>query len=134
MLAFSTLAFLADLQEKSDSAYSEGGLLYTYIEAANQAHSRYKASDKKTDVFSPEDLQELACFIQSSQGNYQLENAEPSYLSTAQQLLELLQVDLKFNETTWFLERGGYDMRALITMVRHIDNRFFSLEFMWSVD
>lgn len=128
------LAFLAELQEKSHSAYAEGGLLYTYIEAANQAHSRYSPSAGTSVALSPQLIQGLGRFIQASQGNYQEELVDPAYQATAQQFYELLKSDLKFDVMSWSLEDGGHDMTALINMARHEDNRFFSLELMWSID
>ena len=134
MLSSPMLALLAELQEKSHAAYAEGGLLYTYVEAANQAHSRYSSSTKTSAALSPQFIHELGRFIQASQGNYQAESAEPAYLSEAQKLFDLLKSDLQFDDISWSLEDGGHDMTALINMARHADNRFFSLELMWSID
>lgn len=134
MLSLPTLAFLAELQEKSHSAYAEGGLLYTYIEAANQAHSRYSSSAGTSAALSSQLIQELGRFIQASQGNYQEKLVDPAYQAAAKQFFELLKSDLKFDDISWSLEDGGHDMTALISMARHEDNRFFSLELMWSID
>lgn len=132
MLSPPTLALLEELQARSHAAYPEGGLLYTYIEAANQAHVRYSTIDGK--VLPEVGLRELACFLQSSQGDYVAEAATPSFVSLAQQLLARLNADLNFEEISWSMEDGGHDMSGRLKMARRTDNRFFGLELMWSVD
>ena len=107
-------------------------MLYTYIEAANQAHFRHSAATGGT---LPEvGLAELARFLQSSQGDYVGETANPSFVSLAQQLLARLNGDLNFDEISWSMEDGGHDMSGSLKMARRTDNRFFGLELMWSVD
>jgi hypothetical protein len=134
MLSPVTLVMLASLQEASHLAYSEGGLLYTYIEAANQAHFRLPIESSRSSVLSPSEVHELGRFLQASQGQYQSEVGSPTYLTLAEELLRLLQNDLKFDEVAWSFEDGGHDMSANIKMTKRAENRFFSLELMWSVD
>ena len=134
MLSPATLALLASLQEASHLAYSEGGLLYTYIEAANQAHFRLPIKSGRSSVLLPSEVRELGRFLQSSQGQYQSEVAAPTYLTLAEELLMQLQNDLRFDEVAWSLEDGGHDMSANIKMTKRVENRFFSLELMWSID
>lgn len=122
------------MQAESHVAYSEGGLLYTYVEAANQAHSRYRAVAASSSALSQTALRELGRFIQASQGNYQSELVTAPYLAVAQQLVEGLQADLLFDEVSWSLEDSGHSMNASLEMARRSDNRFFYLELMWSVD
>jgi hypothetical protein len=132
MLSSSTLALLASLQHDSHVAYTEGGLLYTYTEAANQAHFRLQPSGASSLL--PAQVQELGRFIQASQGQHQAEGAGIAYLTLAEQLLEQLRADLEFDEIVLSLEEGGYDMTATLKMARRAENRFFSLELWWSVD
>ena len=134
MLSPVTLTLLAALQKASKLAYSEGGLLYTYIEAANQAHFRLPQKSGRPCALSPSEVQELGRFLQSSQGQYQLEAVASTYLTLAEELLRQLQSDLKFDEIAWSLEDGGHDMSADIKMTRRAENHFFALELMWSID
>lgn len=134
MLSQPTLSFLSQLQEKSHLAYPEGGLLYTYVEASNQAHSRYPAGSGSSTTLSHEGFNELGRFLQASQGGYLSEAAAPAFFESAQQLMEHLRTDLMFDEVSCFLEDGGHDMEAKLKMARRSDNRFFELELWWSID
>ncbi|MDR7272969.1 hypothetical protein J2X20_005654 [Pelomonas saccharophila] len=134
MLSPSTLSLLSELQEKSHAAYSEGGLLYTYVEASNQAHSRYPESAVGSTIRRPSELADLGRFLQASQGDYVSEAAAPQFLLAAQQLMEHLRADLHFDEMILLLEDGGHDMEATVKMARRSDNRFFELELWWSID
>jgi hypothetical protein len=133
MLSSSTLSLLASLQQKSHAAYSEGGLLYTYTEAANQAHFRLPAVSY-TNAMQPSQIRELGRFLQASQGQYQADIVSSSYMALAEQLVEQLRADLKFDEIAWSLEEGGYDMTGTLKMARRVENLFFSLELWWSID
>lgn len=98
MFSPSTLSFLSELQERSDAAYSEGGLLYTYVEASKQAHFRYSVDTISSLMLSPRELAELSRFLQGSHGKYTTQTAEPEFIVVAQLLIEHLQRDLRFNE------------------------------------
>lgn len=132
MLSPSTQDLLAELQTRSHAAYPEGGLLYTYVEAANQAHYRYRSADGH--VLSVEQLGDLARFLQSSQGDYAITEANPTFILLAQQLLARLSSDLTFDQVSWSMDDGGHDMDGILKMARRADNRFFALELTWSVD
>ena len=134
MLSASTLELLESFQEISNATYDQGGLLYTYTEAANQAHFRYPLPQIVATHLSAQELDELGRFIEASQGSYQCESASIQFHSLAQKLIDSLLSDLKFNEVVWSFEDGGHYMNASIKMARRLDNRFFSLELMWSVD
>ncbi len=123
---------LEKLQERSHAAYPEGGLLFTYIEAANQAHFRYPVD--LGAALSAEGLEELARFLQASQGDYIAKPSAPVFISLAQELLAHLDTDLNFDEVSWSMDDGGHDMSGALKMARRTDNRFFELELMWSVD
>jgi hypothetical protein len=134
MLSASTLELLESFQEISHATYDQGGLLYTYTEAANQAHFRYPLSQTAATHLSVQELDELGRFIEASQGSYQSESASTRFHSLAQHLIDSLLADLQFNEVAWSFEDGRHYMDASIKMARRVDNRFFSLELMWSVD
>lgn len=132
MLSPTTLALLEELQALSHAAYSEGGLMYTYVEAASQAHFRCPHSGSPS--LRDEQLQELARFLQSSQGNYAAVAPAPSFERLAQQLLAQLKADLDFDEASWSMDDGGHNMDGTLMMARRSDNRYFALELMWSID
>lgn len=134
MLSPPTLSFLAELQEKSHAAYPQGGLLYTYVEAANQAHSRYSNSRADSLNLLLSEFKDLSRFLQASQGDYVSETTAPAFALAAQQLMEHLRDDLRFDEVSCHLEDGGHDMEAKVKMARRSDNRFFELELWWSID
>ena len=126
MLSSTTLSLLATLQEESHAAYCEGGLHYTYVEAANQAHIRLPAASGASDL-KPSALLELGRFLEASQGHDRPTSVAPKYSVLAQQLMVQLKADLKFDEVTRALEDGGTDMTANVKMARRTDTRFFSL-------
>lgn len=66
MLSEGTLELLQSLQDLSHAEYPEGGLLYTYSEAANQAHSRMSATGQSS--VSDAQLREFAHFLQVAHG------------------------------------------------------------------
>ncbi|WP_137971572.1 hypothetical protein [Pseudomonas sp. F(2018)] len=134
MLSTETLAFLEELGRRSHSAYPEGGLLYTYLEAANQAHSRFRPCSADEQRISQPQLHALGGFLQSSQGEYTITEVKPGFVSLAEQLMQLLNQDLNFSQATWAFEDDGDSMGAKLEFARQSDNRFFSLELFWSID
>jgi hypothetical protein len=134
MLSPPTLSFLAELQEKSHAAYPEGGLLYTYVEASNQAHFRFPTSNAASSSLSSDELDSLGRFLQASQGDYLSQSVGSPFKLAAQRLVERLRNDVEFDEVSCLLEDGGHDMEAKLKMARRSDNRFFGLELWWSID
>lgn len=134
MLSHSTLSFLSELQEKSHTAYPEGGMLYTFVEASNQAHSRYPSSNDASPAPSLSELKNLSLFLQASQGEYLSKPVATHFVVAAQQLIEHLRADLNFDEMCCQTENGGHDMEFKLKMARRTDNRFFELELWWSID
>ncbi|PND40121.1 hypothetical protein C1O66_01670 [Paucibacter aquatile] len=132
MLTPTTLALLEELQALSHAAYSEGGLTYTYVEAASQAHFRFPHSGSHS--LRDEQLRELGRFLQSSQGDYAAVAPTPSFERLAQKLLAQLKADLNFDEASWSMDDGGHNMDGTLMMARRSDNRYFALELMWSID
>lgn len=136
MLSADTFKYIEILHEGSNSAYPEGGLLYTYIEAANQAHCRYNVGfdEKALLQLTDQDLAELGRFLQISQGAYGQEKADPAFIQRAQLLLDKLKRDLSFDEAYITFDDNGTDIEAVIHMARRRDNRYFCLDLWWSVD
>lgn len=134
MLSHFTLSFLSELQEKSHTAYPEGGLLYTFVEASNQAHSRYPPGNDASSAQASSALKCLSLFLQASQGDCLSKTVASHFVVAAQQLIEHLRADLNFDEMCCQFEDGGHDMEAKLKMARRTDNRFFELELWWSID
>ncbi len=136
MLSETTLALLKELQLKSHAAYSEGGLLYTYTEASNQAHFRLPEimPNTRSGQLAASEGHELVRFIQASQGDYASQSVDLVCVATSRELLHQLESDLNFDEIEWAFEEGGHDMNCALKMARRSDNCYFSLELMWSID
>jgi hypothetical protein len=134
MLSKGTLALLQNMQDLSHAEYPEGGLLYTYTEAANQAQSRMSKTGQRS--VSDVQLREFAHFLQVAHGHYgvMLEQVSDAFVKTAHELIQALCSDLEFNEIDVVFEDCGTDMAATLLMARRSDNRHFSLWLWWSID
>lgn len=127
MLTTRTLQFLDGLCAESHDAYPEGGVLWTYVEAANQAHVRFRNTESKP----------LAEVLEQSELGSWFQAALPTRNDTANvaaELLSLLRSDLCVDEFSFSYEEGNHDMSLDIAMARASDNRYFALELWWSVD
>lgn len=131
MLSPTTLEFLDVLCRASHEAYPEGGTLWTYVEAANQGHSRFRDS-RRTPAADALSIAELARWLQWAQGDRAPTSS--ASIDMANKLVALLREDLGLVDLLWSFEDGGSDMSANIYMARSIDNRFFALELWWSED
>lgn len=131
MLSNRTLEFLDALRQTSHEAYPEGGTLWTYIEGANQAHSKFR-DPRRIPAARPLNLEELGTWFQSAQGD-RGPTTDVS-IDMAGRLVALLREDLSPDEVLWSLEDAGSDMQASIYMARASDNRYFALELWWSED
>ncbi|WGG48124.1 hypothetical protein [Rugamonas sp. DEMB1] len=134
MLSRGTLELLQKMQDLSHAEYPEGGLLYTYTEAANQAHS--KMSKTGHSSFPDAQLREFAQFLQVAHGHYgvMLEQVSDVFVKTSRELIQALCSDLKFDEIDVVFEDCGTDMATTLSMARRSDNRHFSLWLWWSID
>lgn len=136
MLSAATLDLLQELQDRSHETFDQGGVLYTYVEAANQAHSLFPGA-RGPDPHR--DIESLARFLQVTQQGHPVDDAdaasrpEPSFAQSAKALMSSLRNDLSFDEASLVLE-GDDAVQATIAMARRRDNRFFSLELWWSMD
>lgn len=134
MLSKGTLELLQNMQDLSHAEYPEGGLLYTYSEAANQAHSKMSTTGQSS--VSDAQLLKFSQFLQVAHGHYgiMLEQVSDAFVKTSHELIQALFSDLGFNEIELVLEDCGTDMAATFSMARRSDNRHFSLWLWWSID
>lgn len=74
--------------------------MYTFVEAADQAHSRLPEDPGATrsSELASSDANALALFFQSSQGDCLSEEPAPPFIDAAQELLGKLKADLAYNE------------------------------------
>jgi len=136
MLSTDTTNFLEMLLRRSKEAYQEGGLLYTFIEAANQAHTRFPQGSTSTPNSQPTAIESnnLALCIYASQGNPGSKEPDSSAVVCARELLQRLQRDLGFDRICCIFDDQGDSMGITIAMARYSDNRYFSLKLWWSID
>ena len=108
--------------------------MWTYQEAANQAHCRCLAESSVEASLDAPAFLKLGRLLQTSQSGDWSEAVGPVYLEAARKLMQHLSVDLQHDEAFLTLDVGHTDMQADLIMVRRSDNRFFSLELVWSAD
>jgi hypothetical protein len=133
MLSSQTLHFLDDLCTTSNGAYPEGGVLWTYIEGANQAHARFD-DHRRTPLAGDLKLSELETWFQVALGDWSRNQSASLAVHAATELLRLLSVDTGSDQFLWAFEEGDSDMTANIYIARASDNHFFALELWWSLD
>lgn len=131
MLSSSTLEFLETLCRTSHEAYPEGGILWTYTEAANQAHSRIHDPRVPWGEGAPS-IERLGGWLQVPLGDWGREGIRQDEL--AQKLLAHLHDDLAPDQADLLLEDDGTSSTARIRLARASDNRYFELELWWSLD
>lgn len=131
MLSLATQDFIESLSKASRAAYPEGGMVWKYVEASNQAHTAFKGHhiSVSLDAFQ---VEQLAKWIQWSQADRTSSNARS--IEAAQNFVKLLRSDLGFDKMIWSFVDHGSDMTATIQMARVSDNRYFSIELFWSED
>ncbi|WP_286788456.1 MULTISPECIES: hypothetical protein [unclassified Pseudomonas] len=135
MLSDRTLGFLEGLAAASNTVYQEGGLLFTFKFAHQQAH---RGLDESSSVrclgLSDEAIEELARFFQGSLGQYTKGKPSRNALAVANALIEHLQHDLQFQFAALQVEDEDYGMRVQIEMIQQAKNNLYCLELWWSVD
>lgn len=107
--------------------------MWTYVEAANQAHARLNDL-RKIPVAGVLKINELETWFQVALGDWDRNQSNSPAVCAAAELLGLLQSDLGTNEFRWTFEDGGDEMTANICIGRASDNRYFALELWWSHD
>ncbi len=131
MLSSSTLQLLDEVCSQSHLAYPEGGALWTYVEAANQAHTRFKDA-RSTGPDPTTGTNGLAKWFQWAVGDR--DATQRGSVEAATRLVASVRRDLSFDDLLLLIEEGGSDMRAVLHMARYADNRYFSLDLWWSED
>ncbi len=137
MLSATTVQMLEELAERSHLAYSEGGCIYTYTEAARQAHSLFprKWGEPATMSLTALERTRLAIVIRETLGEYACSEANADSMVFSNDLLQQLQSDLEFTDIVLVLDdHDGYCWGATIHMKRETDNRYFSLYLWGSID
>jgi hypothetical protein len=142
MLSDRTLGFLEGLAEASNAVYQEGGLLFTFKFAYQQAHVHLNSSSGTTSFISSasnfgltnRDIENLGRFFQGSLGDYTKEEPSRDALAIAHSLVERLHHDLKFESAALQVHEEGYGMNAQLELFHNANNNFYLLELWWSVD
>lgn len=135
MLSARTLKLLEELCVRSQEVYPEGGTLWTFTEAANQAHFLFRDLRREPPAGSV-NLEQLGRWFQGAQGGW-VDSQSPvkaESISDAADLISALKEDLRVDEFLWSLDDAGTDMAANIYMARKSDNRYFALKMWWSID
>jgi hypothetical protein len=137
MLSAATVRTLEDLAELSHASYPEGGLLYTFTEAANQAHGMFpkNLAGRSAAHLTEDDRAQLALVISKALGNPGCIEADDESLAIADDLMQRLGGDLEFTRVgTVIDDYDDYCWGSTIHMARETDNRYFSLCLWGSID
>lgn len=108
-------------------------MLWTYIEAATQAHTRFN-NPCRTPLAGNLELSELETWFQVALGDWSRNQSTSLAVNSATELLRLLRSDTGSDQFLWAFEDGGDEMTANIYIARASDNRFFALELWRSLD
>lgn len=135
MLSTHTLRFLDELFVKSHEAYSEGGMLWTFVEAANQGHFRFKDAHRALPA-SGMNLERLGYWLQCARSGQasDLQPVTAESIADATKLVAALKEDLQADDFLLAFDDAWTEMTANIYMIRNSDNRYFALEMWWSID
>ena len=137
MLSTDTVRTLEDLAQRSHASYPEGGLLYTFTEAANQAHSMFpqKLAARRAAHLTEDDHAQLALVICKALGNPGCAEADAESLAIADDFMQRLRGDLEFTNIGAVVDDyDDYCWGSTIHMARETDNRYFSLCLWGSID
>ena len=136
MLSAATVAMLEDLARRSHACFPEGGLLYTFTEAANQAHTKFprEFAKRRTSQLLPAEFARLVMVLNRALGNLAGDLAEAEVRALTETLWQNLQRDLAFTSSGLNDEHNDYSWEATIHLARDMDNRYFSLNLWASVD
>lgn len=102
--------------------------MWTYIEGANQAHSRFD-DHRRTPLAGDLKLSELETWFQVALGDWSRNQPRSLAAYSATELVRLLRIDTNADQFLWAFEEGGSDMTANIYIARASDNRFFAWSF-----
>lgn len=143
MLSHRTVAFLEKSADSSHLVYPEGGLLFRYQYAYNQAHCCLKGGIWKAlynvDLVQYSEITEqaandLAFFFQRAFGGYTKDSPTDCTVLAACSLIAYLKEDLQHDLVELVVTDGDYDMTATFEMASRSRNDYSRLELFWSVD
>ena len=137
MLNLATVRTLENLAQRSHVLYPEGGLLYTFTEAAGQAHTMFpkQLTERRAARLTEDDRARLAIVICKALGNPGCAEADDESLAIADALMQRLREDLEFTSVgTVADDSDDYCWGSTIHMARESDNRYFSLGLWGSID
>jgi hypothetical protein len=113
MLSTQTLQFLDDLCAKSHSAYPEGGVLWTYVEEANQAHTRLSDPRRGPSVGTLK-LGKLETWFQVALEDWARSESNAYAVQASNELLRLLRADTGADQFLGLFSDEGDAMTANI--------------------
>lgn len=137
MLSEATVRTLDELARRSRAAYPEGGLLYTFTEAADQSHSMFPSqlAERYSAQLTEDGRAMLAVVLGKALGHPACTEADGESLTLADDLVERLRGDLAFTSVGAVAdEDDDYSWGTTIHMARESDNRHFSLNLWGSID
>lgn len=137
MLSAATVRMLEDLAQRSHASYPEGGLLYTFTEAANQAHTLFPKhlTELRAAQLPKNDRAQLAIVICKALGNPGCANPDDEALTIVDDLMQRIGGDLEFTSVGAVADASDdYCWGSTIHMARDADNRYFSLCLWGSID
>ena len=137
MLGPKTLRLLDDLSERSGREFTEGGLLYKYIEASRRARSRFTEEfpTGSANRLTESDLETVALFICRTEGRPAATHSDSESLALASLLMNGLYTDLEPSVVSVMIDdESGHSWGISIHLQRERDSRYFCLELWASVD
>ena len=137
MLSTATVRALDELAQRSRAAHPEGGLLYTFVEAADQSHSMFpkQLAGQRSAELADDGRAMLAVVLSKSLGHLGCTEADGESLALADDLMQRLREDLAFTSVGTVPDDGDdYCWGATVHMARESDNRYFSLTLWGSID
>ena len=136
MLQAATVQTLDALAQRSDAFYTDGGSIYTFTEAANQAHCKFpkEFAQRNAATLTAEEFARLALVITKALGNLDRVEADAESYAMAELLLQQLQTDLAFSNIGLTTDDDDWSWGATIHMACAADNRYFSLYLWGSID
>lgn len=138
MLSPATVRALDELARRSRAAHPEGGLLYTFTEAAAQSHSRFarQLTGRGSAGRSDDGRELLAVVLGKALGHLGCIEPDGEALTLADDLMQRLRDDLTFTSVGSVADDGDDSCwgGATVHMARETDNRYFSLYLWGSID
>ncbi|MCX9158514.1 hypothetical protein OPU71_20520 [Niveibacterium sp. 24ML] len=145
MFSGRTVGYLEGLCHASDATYPEGGAVFSLKQSHNSANAELPSELQEAFrllapqphlVPSPQQIADLARFIQGMLGRYTPDSPSGYAVAAAHHLERLLYADLGYDLIHVHTEdwNHGMGMELQVVMARKRDNNLFSLESSWQVD